>query len=263
MITSKLCTQSDFRSAPIKAMLTGLSLPTDNYHRKFWEWAMIAQSLHERGLLEPERRGLGFAVGSEPLTSYFASQGAEIVASDLRSDDPRAQQWDETGQLASGLESCWKNYLVSRETFDEKVSFEFIDMTELPHNMGKFDFTWSSCALEHLGSIDKGFDFLWEQMKLLKPGGWAVHTTEYNVSSNDDTVEEDDFCVIFRRRDIEAFIGKLRDAGHFVEEVNWCLGDSPYDLMVTRPPYKDEVQLKLELYGYIATSILLLIRAGE
>lgn len=31
-------------------------------YRKIWEWAAILQALSERGLLAPDKRGLGFAV---------------------------------------------------------------------------------------------------------------------------------------------------------------------------------------------------------
>ncbi len=55
-------------------------------HRKAWEWSAIAQALHERGMLEPGRKGCGFAVGVEPLTSLFAARGAEILATDLARD---------------------------------------------------------------------------------------------------------------------------------------------------------------------------------
>ena len=45
-------------------------------------------------------------------------------------------------------------------------------------------------------------DFVINSMRVLKPGGVAVHTTEFNLSSNDDTIEARDLCV-YRRRDIE------------------------------------------------------------
>ena len=40
--------------------------PSIVLHRKFWEWAAIAQVLNERGMLGRGRNGLGFAVGTEP-----------------------------------------------------------------------------------------------------------------------------------------------------------------------------------------------------
>lgn len=43
------------------------------YHRKLWEYVFICQALWERYAIRPGARGLGFGVGTEPLTSWFAS----------------------------------------------------------------------------------------------------------------------------------------------------------------------------------------------
>ena len=55
-------------------------------YRKLWEFAAINQALSERDMLKPGRKGLGFAVGREPLPSIFASHGVRIVATDLMDD---------------------------------------------------------------------------------------------------------------------------------------------------------------------------------
>ena len=54
-------------------------------------------------------------------------------------------------------------------------------MNHLPDDLRGFDFTWSSCALEHLGTLAAGADFVVAQMDCLRPGGVAVHTTEFLV----------------------------------------------------------------------------------
>ena len=48
--------------------------------------AGIAQALYERGKLKPGSRGLGFAVGKEPLSDLFASFGCDVVATDLEGE---------------------------------------------------------------------------------------------------------------------------------------------------------------------------------
>ena len=65
-----------------------------------------------------------------------------------------------------------------------------------------FHFTWSSRYFEHLGSIDRGLAFIKEQMKCLRRGGVAVHTTEFNVGSNHETIDHE-ATVLFRRRDLQ------------------------------------------------------------
>lgn len=47
----------------------------ERLNRKIWEWCYVAEALSERGMLLPGRRGLGFAVGQEPLVALFASAG--------------------------------------------------------------------------------------------------------------------------------------------------------------------------------------------
>ena len=46
-------------------------------------------------------------------------------------------------------------------------------MNEVPSDLGPCDFVWSSCALEHLGSPEKGMEFALASARLLAPGGSA------------------------------------------------------------------------------------------
>lgn len=140
-------------------------------HRKLWEWIAAAQALHERGCLGPEKRGLGFAVGNEPLPALFASIGTTIEATD-------------------SLKGLFRPKLLDRESFDRLVTFHHADMNDLSgFDRGAYDFIWSSCAMEHTGSLESGLRFVRDSMDLLKPGGVAVHTTEFNLSSLTSTVE--------------------------------------------------------------------------
>jgi hypothetical protein len=127
-------------------------------------------------------------------------------------------------------------------------------MNAIPADIKRFDFNWSSCSFEHLGSIGKGLVFLENQLETLRPGGWAVHTTEFNISSNDKTLDSGD-TVIFRMRDIEAFAARIRKKGHFVEEFDYSLGGLPEDFQVDVSPHTQEVHLKLQIGEYVVTSI--------
>ena len=132
-------------------------------------------------------------------------------------------------------------------------------MNAIPDDLKDFDFNWSSCSFEHLGTLEKGFDFLKNQLKTLKPGGWSVHTTEYNISSNDETQENND-TVIYRQRDIEKIVTKLRNEGHLVEEMDFSIGGLPEDFMVDVEPHKQAVHIKLQVGKYVVTSIGLIIQ---
>lgn len=125
-----------------------------------------------------------------------------------------------------------------------------------------FDFNWSSCSFEHLGSIDLGIRFLENQMKTLKPGGLAVHTTEYNLSSENETVEVDSNTVIFRRKDLEALANWVVREGHEIERLDFSLGNHSSDFHVDTPPYASAPHIRLLLSGYVVTSVGLIIKKG-
>ena len=98
--------------------------------------------------------------------------------------------------------------------------------------------------------------------KTLRPGGIAVHTTEFNLSSNYRTVEAPDL-VIFRKHDIEELIRRLELAGHEVFALNLNPGSGTLDRYVDLPPYKQEPHLRLQLMNYVATSLGLIVRRAR
>lgn len=76
-------------------------------------------------------------------------------------------------------------------------------MNAINANLQDYDFCWSSCALEHLGDLRRGFDFIINSVeKTLKVGGIACHTTEFNLSPNDTTVASGP-TVLYRRKDLD------------------------------------------------------------
>ncbi len=230
-------------------------------HRKAWEWCAIAQTLLERAMLEPGRKGCGFAVGTEPLPAAFAHRGVEILATDQAMTE-EAAAWVTTGQHAASLESLFRPELIDRETFDARVRFRPADMRELALPWAEqFDFVWSSCSIEHLGSLADGLAFVVASTELLVSGGVAVHTTEFNVASNDATLEAGS-SVIYRRRDIEALDQMLRAHRCGLASCDFYAGDHRFDLNFDIPPYGDASRqhIKLLLGGHIATSMLLIIR---
>lgn len=230
------------------------------FHRKLWEWYAIAQALEERGFLDADKKGLGFAVGTEPLSSLFAKYGVSVLATDLDADNPNSEAWKTTNQHAESLENLWSKDIVSKEQFMKRVQFQNADMTDLAGIEGSYDFIWSSCALEHLGSLDAGIDFVINSSKLLKPGGIGVHTTEFNVASNNDTLL-DGPNVIYRKRDIEELDYKLRKQRMCLEEMDFRAGTSFDDRQYDTPPFygSGRQHIKLELADHVATSLILIV----
>jgi hypothetical protein len=256
---SRLCQQGDFATDAFRYWMGRLHIPPQ-MHRKFWEWFFIADVLGSRGLLRDGSRGLGFGVGREPLTALFAAHGCRITATDLATEDAQRSGWADSNQHAGARAALHHESICERDRFDTLVTFRAVDMNAIPSELAGFDFTWSACSLEHLGSLRHGMDFFINSLACLRPGGIAVHTTEFNISSNDDTFETREIS-LYRRRDIEQLIAELEQRGHRVEPMSWCLGRGFADRYVDLPPFDAPMHLRLKLAGYDCTSIGLIVHA--
>lgn len=256
-----LCRQADFDTSYFHFWTARLGEGL-RYHRKLWEFVFICQSLWERGAVTPGRRGLGFGVGIEPLSAFFASHDCEVLATDLNTGEAVDMGWAATNQHAAGKEALRKPWVCPDSLFDRNVEFRECDMNNIPDSFTDFDFCWSACALEHLGSIELGLAFIERSIQCLKPGGWAVHTTEFNLSSDDATVD-DEFTVLFRRRDLEALAARLTAQGHQVAAFNFDPGNDPVDRYIDVAPYREQPHLKVALAGFAATSVGIIVQRGR
>ena len=257
MLRSQVCTQQAMESPEFREIAAILD-PTRyiETHRKLWEWCFIAEALRQDGALRIGNNGLGFAVGTEPLVSYFASFGPDILATDLGGPEAAEKGWIETGQHAEGRLS---NHFCTSPRFAKAVEYRSVDMTSIPADLaGKFSFVWSACALEHLGTIEAGLEFVLKSLDCLDKEGIAVHTTEFNISSDTDTVEEGP-TVIYRRRDIELLQKRARQRGWIID-LDWSFGSMPLDYHVDFPPYSKDNHLKLRLFDHTCTSIGLILK---
>ncbi|HEY6064281.1 MAG TPA: hypothetical protein VIV35_11765 [Chitinophagaceae bacterium] len=258
---SELCKAGDLKADWYKRWCKELK-EEPKFHRKQWEFVYVMQALWERGCIEKGKKGLVFAVGTEPGPSIFANYGCDILATDIFPEKGMEKGWTNADQLCFGIESLNTRGLCVEKTLREHIAYRPVDMNHIPDDLKNFDFNWSSCSFEHLGSIEKGINFLMNQLKTLKPGGWAVHTTEYNISSDDKTIENGD-TVVFRKKDIDYVVAELRKKGHFVEELDYSLGAEPEDFQVDFIPHQQKIHLKLQLDKYVVTSIGLIIRKKE
>jgi hypothetical protein len=204
-------------------------------------------------MLSPGRTGLGFGVGKEPLPALFASKGCEVIATDLDPSHAASADWTQTNQHSSQLSDLNERGICDPLLFAERVRFRAEDMNDISVDLLDFDFTWSSCAFEHLGSIRHGLSFFVNSLKCLKPGGIAVHTTEFNLTSNFTTIEAHNL-VLFRRFDIEALGAMVQAAGATLIPVNFNPGNEPIDRHYDVPPYAHP-HLRIQLDRFVFTSI--------
>lgn len=243
----RACTQEDMESNWFAWWCQELNL-APIAHRKLWEYAWILQELHASNLLVGGERGVGFGCGEEPLPSYLAARGSELLVTDLAPDREESKVWREAGQHGASRDSMFDERLISRELFDSRVSHRYADMNDIPSDIRGYDFCWSVCAFEHLGSIEAGLKFVENSVATLRPGGVALHTTEFNYMSDDETVEEGG-TVLFRRSDFEELAERLVARGCKIKSINFDVGDKPIDRYIDIPPYHLHEAVRMSVFG--------------
>lgn len=225
---------------------------------KFWQNAIIIQALAERLDFSNGVSGVGFGVGRERVPAVLAKLGAQVTATDQDFSTDKAKHWQEH-ELAQGAQSLNALKICDPKIFKQNVAYMAVDMTKVPKKLhGKYDFAWSNCALGHLGSIDAGLKFIEASLECLKPGGWAVHTTELNVLSNTTTSEGGD-TVIFRAKDVHNFYRDLTKKGYVCEPLLLTFGTDAHDARVSiRPKFGNDFS-KIQVNGHLATQAILII----
>ena len=270
-LQSKLCTQEDIEHPWLQHWCGQLHMHP-MYHRKVWEDCYVLQALWEHGMLREGKRGLGFAVGTEILVSFFASRGIHVLATDIDASDERAAGWRGSNQHAASRDALYKPWLVERQQFDRLCRYQPLDMNHIPRNLHRsFDFCWSVCSLEHVGSIEQGLQFALNSVECLVPGGIAVHTTEFNLHETGGTIDHWP-TVLFQRSHIEALRERLAPRGHRMAELCLDPGKGVLDRFVDVPPFEHQLRsslhyeaaphIKLSVDGFPVTSIGLIIQAG-
>jgi 2-polyprenyl-3-methyl-5-hydroxy-6-metoxy-1,4-benzoquinol methylase len=271
-LMSKTCVQADIESDWFGFWASRMKAqPT--YHRKLWELCYIAQVIHAKGKLHPGSRGLGFGCGREPLPSLFASYGILVTATDQPSSAATSADWMASGQHASRIDHVRRSDICPDVVLLANIDMQAVDMNDVPSRLhGQFDFCWSACALEHLGDIDRGLRFIEESLLTLRPGGVAVHTTEFNF--DDSETLNQGATVLFQRKHFEALCEKLMRRGYWVAPFDFSGGEGTLDSLVDVPPYPGDTDqiplrgqepphLKILLGRFVCTSIGMIIEVPQ
>lgn len=271
---SKPSTQADLESDWAAFWLAQLKV-SRIFHRKLWEFAYLLQGLWEKGVLEPGRRGLGFGCGQEPIPSYLAARGLDLTVTDVEPQQAQSSGWLDTGQHSTTLDSLFIPHLVDREMFDRNVRLRYVDMNAIPDDLRNFDFCWSICALEHLGSIKQGLDFIRNSLETLRPGGVAIHTTEFNFLDDNRTIDNWP-TVLFQRQHFKDLVSNLVAGGHSVAPLDFRVGSKPLDRFIDVPPFAHDfpeavaaewrpsaAHLKISIDGFASTCFGLIVTKGS
>jgi hypothetical protein len=150
-------------------------------------------------------------------------------------------------------------------------------MNNIPAGLQGYDFTWSTCSFEHCGTLELWLRFLERQMECLKPGGIAVHTTEYDHTGS---CQIDNWpTVLYTQADIRELRNQLatngmellapsfQQSGYFIDGY---IDIPPYPLSADfdhaffqadgSPSDSSIPQLNLSIDGFKATSYALIVR---
>lgn len=100
-----------------------------------------------------------------------------------------------------------------------------------------------------------------QQMNCLKPGGVAIHTTEFNLTSNTQTYDSGP-VTLYRQSDIDCMVQTLRAAGHSIE-IDYSIGNGDIESKIATINHPDIPFLRLLLGRYVTTSIGLIIQKGK
>ncbi len=233
------------------------------YNRKIWEWALIAQSIEQLGLMTPGHTAVGFGCGNEPMPALLASRGMTVLATDQAVET--GGEWALSNELMHGLDGLSREHLIGRAALAKAVSLRNVDMNAIPEDLGMFDVAWSSCVIEHLGSPSRGLDFVLESLNMVRPGGVAVHTTELELTRKKRTMDYGN-CAVYRLQDLLSFEERVKSSGYDASFNFYVSMDSAHDRwisMVNAPGGSalDEIDhLKLLLGDSVTTSFGLIIR---
>ena len=221
--------------------------------RKIWEYCFIVNAIERFAKTGPGSKGLAFGCGMEVATSVLAAKGSDILATDYVDQD---KDWQ-----AKGLDDCFSSTHIDRATFDARVRFQHLDMNSIDPGLTGFDFLWSTGSLEHIGGYDQGLAFVERAMHCLNPGGIAVHTTEFTLTSETIGYDSPDLS-FYCRRDIEKLAERLLAAGHMII-LNFERGNTVADNHVDTAPYHFGRTLCAHFNFHVISSIGLIIQKGN
>ena len=246
---SQMCTTNQINEADYRRIAKMLKLQP-KMHRKQWEFIYIYRTIEAAGLVGEGHKGLVFGVGREKLPALLIANGCQVTATDLPMEQADGH-WAGGGQHADSIEKIMHPQLVDRELFLKNATFRPVNMNAIPDDLRGYDFCWSACALEHLGSLLHGLDFIRYSLDCLQPGGLAVHTTEFNLGSATETLESGP-SVVYRESDLLAFVDELGAQGHQIT-LNLNPGAEATDRLIDRDRDSD-IHLRLYARHQIAST---------
>jgi SAM-dependent methyltransferase len=141
--------------------------------RKAWEFVQIYRGLKQLGLLNGQSQALGLGVGHEGLIYAFTHVCQHVTATDLY----ESKEWT---TAAMSVQDVYDKSPFPYQR--DQLTVRHMDMTQIQYPDASFDFVWSCCAIEHVNDFRDLHQVYREIHRVLKPGGIAALTTEFNMT---------------------------------------------------------------------------------
>lgn len=144
-------------------------------HRKYWEWSMGILASAMSGLLSPEAMVLGVGAGHEIPIFFFTKFAKWVFATDIYGKSKfKHHEADEVMML---MPEIFAPFPFRRE----KLIVEFMDMLNLRLPDNSIDILFCFSSIEHLPSLKDKKKAFSEILRVVKPGGLIIITTEYII----------------------------------------------------------------------------------
>lgn len=246
MFSTRITTMRDFESEWYLKWKTVFGF-SNKIYRKFWEIAVVSETLESQGKLNNGMRGVGFGVGSESATEKFADRVEKILATDLLPDD-----WHEThkGFFDLGKHPRIENRIVDMNWIDGASGKGLVEEEQ-------YDFSWSICSMDHCGDVWLTKRFLLNQMNSLKYGGVGIHTAEYTINVGMPRTGSTVFLTCDDVVDITQLMNML---GYEIAPMDWFIGDRFEDHRIDCDPFEGDCHIKAEAHGRWGTCICFSVR---
>jgi SAM-dependent methyltransferase len=171
----KLCEREDFDDAEFIATVrevAGELAPGHEYHRKYWEYAMLALYLREVGALDDSSEVLGVAAGHEEILYWLTNHVRRVVATDIYGSGGFAAREARADMLSAP--DAFAPYPYRRERLEVRRA----DARALDFENAAFDVVYSLSSIEHFGGPGEIASAAREMSRVLRPGGHLVLATE-------------------------------------------------------------------------------------
>lgn len=184
---SKICNIEDFADIELREVIRdifkhemsrfGYQFPSGREYRKYWEIGIAVLAFRRAGLISPDSEILGVGAGNEATCFYLTRLVKRVFATDLY----LSEGWEESANV-SMLRNPREHWPFPWNP--RRLVVQHMNALALQYEDASFDGVFSSSSIEHFGSDEEIGRALDEICRVLKPGGVAAISSEFQLSGD-------------------------------------------------------------------------------